>query len=721
MDPDVPSPAQFDHEITAVRLGKDKDQDLTWLDTTTEVAPYGLILYQLRNKQALIASDDSNAGLRRTPTDSPVKNLLVMKLDGKFTEAGAFDVKMDLTAPGDSDLPLRAMFRRISEADWQRVLQVLSSEWGLAGDVSGIHLDSLEDTTKLFHLIYRYHKDDYFVVPNPGVNFRILPPLQLPRVAGPGTKRSAEPLDVGPAAERTYRAHIEFPSNYSIQTPPTVQMTRDYGEYSSSYNLNKNVLEAERRMVLKVNELASRRVDYDSFHNVTSNNEQQVLTCRVTKVAGTAMASARKVSGTPQEMRKAGTAALQRRDFGAAVDLLSRAVQQDADLKDAWDDLGLAYAGMNNHEEAIRAFRKQIELDPFHGQANRDLAGELQQQKKFDDAVAAYRKQLEINPGDKLSHKDLGLLLVQLNHQAEAQTELEAAAALPPDDPEIKMALAQVYVRTGNPAKGELLMKSVTGATATTATSDIYASALRDDVDQNQTVRDARQTLSDIGDQFDSGEFDRLGPSAFSAMNLVALAWARIGWAKYLQGETLEALQFLNSSWLLTQSGTVANRLARLLEKEGQRDQARRTYALAVAAGGADVEASRQAVGNLSADPSAAGQEIAQVPGELLRMRTVQLPAITAATASARFALVFDGSSQPERAEFIDGDAALKDAGRQLQQKDYPVKFPDVSSVKIVRHATLSCSSSKCAVVLLPPEAMNPAVSNATPGPGPKR
>ncbi len=63
LDPDVPSPAQFDHEITAVRLGKDKDQDLTWLDTTTEVAPYGLILYQLRNKQALIASDDSNAWL----------------------------------------------------------------------------------------------------------------------------------------------------------------------------------------------------------------------------------------------------------------------------------------------------------------------------------------------------------------------------------------------------------------------------------------------------------------------------------------------------------------------------------------------------------------------------------------------------------------------------------------------------------------------------------
>ena len=34
LDPDVPSPAQFNHEITAVELG----DELTWLDTTTEVA-----------------------------------------------------------------------------------------------------------------------------------------------------------------------------------------------------------------------------------------------------------------------------------------------------------------------------------------------------------------------------------------------------------------------------------------------------------------------------------------------------------------------------------------------------------------------------------------------------------------------------------------------------------------------------------------------------------
>jgi len=81
---DVPSPAQFDHVITAARLGS--GTALTWLDTTPEVTPFGLILYQLRNKQAVLASEDSEGGLQRTPADSPIKTFMHFTLDGKFTE-----------------------------------------------------------------------------------------------------------------------------------------------------------------------------------------------------------------------------------------------------------------------------------------------------------------------------------------------------------------------------------------------------------------------------------------------------------------------------------------------------------------------------------------------------------------------------------------------------------------------------------------------------------
>jgi tetratricopeptide (TPR) repeat protein/transglutaminase-like putative cysteine protease len=710
LDPDMPSPAQFDHVITAVPFGR----EITWLDTTAEVAPYGMILYQLRNKQALLASDDDMAGLRRTPADSPLKNVVTMTIEGKFTETGAMDTTVDLTAQGDSDWPIREAFRQLPQTEWQRSMQYLSTLWGLTGEVSDVHLSSLEDTSKPFHLSYHFHVDNYFHVPSSGANFHVLPAIE-PRPLSPASrKKPLEPIDVGPAEERIYQAHVQFPPNFSIHIPAAVKMTRDYGEYSSSYSLKGNVLDAERRMVLKVNELpASRRSDVESFRNVTSSEVEQGLWCTITPASAAAAAAAAQAGGTPEQMRKAGESALGRKDFTTAVDLLKRAVDQDDKLKDAWDELGQAYAGLKRHDDAIGAFRRQLEVDPYHERANLDLAEELEQKGRLDEAVAAYRKQLEVTPSDRSAHKSLGLLLVQMKRDPEARSELETAVSIPPDDPEAKMALAELYGRRGEKQKADELMKSVIGAAAPGTGTDIYAAALGDDSDPNQVLHDARQTLDNIGDQFDSGEYDRLGSSTFSAMNLVALAWARIGWAKFRQGETLEALQFLNSAWLLSQSGTVGNRLARVFEKEGQRDQARHTFALAMAAGGDDAQKSWAELVKLSADPDSAKKALEQAGPELLEMRTVKLASVAAGTTWADFALVFDSSNKPERAQYLDGDSVLRALGGKLQEQPYPVKFPDVSSVKIVRKARVACENSICSLVLLPLESMTASSTSA--------
>jgi len=711
IDEDVPSPAQFDHVITAARLSA--GPGLTWLDTTPEVTPFGLILYQLRNKEAVLASEDSEGGLQRTPADSPVKTFMHFTLDGKFSEFGALDAALEITAQGDRDWPLRASFRRFSQAQWKDFVKALSASWGLPGDVDDVQLDPIEDTSKPFHLKYHLRQDRYFVVPSASVNFRPIPPLGMPAVRA--SEKSTEPLNIGPAGETDYRVRLQFPSNYTVHTPIPVKMTRDYGDYSSTYSLDVSkgggALEGERKLVVKVNELAAaRRADYESFRNAAHSDEDQVLSCTILTPQGQGAQTASKMEGTPAELQKAGVKALQSKDYRTAIELLKRAVDADAgpnpSLKDGWYDLGLAYAGANDHEKAIGAFQLQILLDPNHKHANGELAMELQQTGKNDEAVAAYRKQLGTAPYEKATLKDLGLLLAQLGRDADARTELETAAAIPPDDPETKMALAQVYGRLGENAKAQELMKGLTGSTGGDAGQDMFAAALKDGIDPTQTENDAQQVLYDIGGQFDSGELDRLGPSAFSSMRLVALSWARMGWAKFQHGESLAAMQYLNSAWILSQSGTVANRLAQVLEKQGQAEKARHMYALAVAAGGSDGLDSRARLAKLAGNSAVAEKEIAQAPAELVQERTVKLGPVTSQTASsktvsARFNLVFDSSPRPERAEFVDGDESLRAAGAQLREKDFPVRFPDVSSVKIVRRGLLSCGGSGCSIELL--------------------
>jgi tetratricopeptide (TPR) repeat protein/transglutaminase-like putative cysteine protease len=698
LDPDVPSPAQFDHVITAARVGS----GLTWLDTTPEVTPYGLILYQLRNKQAVLASTDSEGGLQRTPADSPIKSFMHFALDGKFSEFGALDATLEVTAQGDRDWPIRGSFRRYSQAQWKDFVKMLSAGWGLPGDVDNIQLDPIEDTSKPFHLKYHLRQDQYFAVPATSVNFRPIPPLGLPAVQV--SEKNTDPLNIGPAGEMDYRVRLQFPSNYTVHTPMAVKMSRDYGDYSSSYSQNKGVLEGERKLVVKVNDVAaSQRADYESFRNATQSDQDQLLSCTIVTPSRQGPQAAAKMEGTPEELHRAGVKALQSKDYRTAIDLLKRAVEADKSLKDGWNDLGLAYSGANDPTNAISAFRKQIELEPNHKNANGELAMELQQAGQTDEAVAAYRKQLEMTPYEKAVLKNLGLLLAQLGRDADARKELEAAVVLPPDDPETKLALAQVYGRLGEKEQSQELMKGLTGSAGGDSSQDIFASALKmnGDPDPGQTENDAQQVLYDIGGQFDSGELDRLGPSAFSSMRLVALAWARMGWAKFQRGETLSAMQFLNSAWLLSESGTVANRLGQVLEKQGQPDKARQMYALAVAAGGSDVQDSRARLAKLAGDPGAVEKDLAQAAGQFVQARTVKLAPITSKPVSARFNLVFDSSPRPERAEFVDGDESLRTAAEQLREKDFPVRFPDVSSVKIVRRGLLNCAASGCSIELI--------------------
>ncbi|MFZ1917736.1 MAG: DUF3857 domain-containing protein [Terriglobales bacterium] len=740
IDEDVPSPAQFDHVITLAHVGT----AWTWLDSTQEVTPYGLILYQLRNKEAVVASDDAEGGLRRTPADSPIKTFVHFSLNGKFTEFGALDATLEFTAQGDRDWPMRAGYRRMPQARWEEFTKAISAQWGLPGDVDNVQLDPIEDTSKPFHLKYHLRISRYFVVPSASVDFRPIPPLGLPAVRA--SSKSTEPIEIGPAGDADYKVRLDLPPNYSVHVPLPVKMSRDYGDYSSSYTFSvspakQGVLEGERKLNVKVNEIpAARRADYESFRNVTFSDTDQLLSATILAPSGNAADAAREMGGTPAELHTAGVKALESKDYHGAIDLLKRAVNDDANLKDGWYDLGRAYARANNSADAIGAFRKQIELDPNHKQANLELGLELQQAGKTEEAIAAYRKQLEIAPYEKESHKNLGLLLAQMGRDSEARTELEAAVAIPPYDPETKLALAQVYSRLGETATAQELMKSLTGSAGGDSGPNIFAAALKSDIDPTQTENQAQQVLYDIGGQFDSGELDRLGPSAFSAMRLVALAWARMGWAKYIRGENLAAMQFLNSAWLLSQSGTVANRLGQVYEKQGQNEKARHTYALAVAAGGADIADSRQRLDRVARILRSAGQssaaadsgsaaggatdkEIASAKAELVESRTVKLgqikldaPAKASApaggkTASARFNLVFDSSPRPERAEFVEGDESFRSAGDQMREKDFPVRFPDASSIKIVRRAVVSCGALGCAVELLPIEQVGVGVA----------
>ena len=693
LDEEIPSPAQFDHVITLALI----DKNWVWLDATSEVAPYALLLYPLRDKQAVVAASDATGGLRRTPATVPGKNSLSFFMEGQVSETGALDSAVTVTAVGDGAVFMRMAFRSTSQADWKRLTEYYARGEGLKGQVSDVDVKELENTAKPFVLTYKYHDDAYFVVPSTAATFFPLTPLQLPRLRKP---RPTEQLELGPMVELHDKAHLQFPANYTLRLPPEVKLTRDYADYSLTYKFGNGVLDVERTVVFKASKLpASRRSDVQSLRSVAMSYSEQSISADVRLAAKGALAKASTSTETPQELRKAGTKALEQRDFKTAADMFKRVVEKEPKSTDAWDSLGRAYAGLSNHADAIGAYRKQVEADPFNKRAYRDLGAELQRQGKFEEALDAYGKQLENVPVDRVARKYHGLLLVRLKRNKEALAELEAANSASPDDPEIELALAQLYAANGNQEKSSTLMQSVLGSPTAAPGTDLFAVALRDDINADQTLEDAKNIVDTIDEQFESSAYEANSPEVASVMYFLALEWARIGWAKCLKGDRLEGLRFMDSAWHLSQSGALANRLGRIYQKAGDTARAKHFFLLSIAAGGSEVEASRAELKKLGSPADASAAQL-----ELVQMRTAKLSGVAMKKGQADFTLVFSGSNRPERVEFAEGDPDLQPAEQALMDATFMVFFPDYSSLKIVRHGVLSCAATGCAIVLNPIE-----------------
>lgn len=702
LDEEIPSPAQFDHVITIARI----DKDWVWLDATAEVAPYALLLYPLRDKQAVVASTTEIGGLRRTPATTPTKTQILFSLDGKVSETGSMDSTVAISATGDGAVFLRMAYRGTSQADWKKLTEYYAAGQGLRGDISEVQVAELEDTAKPFRLTYKFHQDNYFTVPSTAATFFPLPPLALPPLR---KSKPQEQLDLGAAMEMHDKVHLQFAANFALRLPPEVRLTRDYAEYSLSYKFANGTLDADRILLIKTSKLpASRRSDVQSLRSVAMSYSEQSISADARPSSAVTHNATTYAGYTSQELRKAGSKALQQRDFNAAVDIYKLVVDKEPKSDDAWDSLGRAYAGIGNHAEAATAYHKQIEVNLFHKRAYNDLGAELQRQGKYEEALQAYQKQLENVPVDRVARKYQGLLLFQLKRNKEAQTELEAADKASPDDPEIELALAQLYSVEGNQEKSAALMKSVVGSPAMTS-GDLFAAALRDDINPDETIRDAKNILDTIDEQFDSGVYNEDSPEVNSAMYFLALEWARMGWAKYLKGDRMEALRYLDAAWTLSQSGTLANRQARIYAKAGDMAKAKHFFLLAAAAGGNEVESSLAELKKLGVTA-----DLTQPKAELLRMRTAKLNGVTAKKGQADFTLLFSGSSKPDQAMFVEGDAELRSAEQALTEASYSISFPDYSSLNIIRRGAVTCSASGCAIVLKPIEKPGLGMGGAT-------
>jgi len=250
LDPDTPSPAQFNHVITMVPTGG----KILWMDSTEEVAPIGVILPILRDKQALAIPTAKPAYLERTPALFPDPQTTLFEVNGKLSSEGRFTGHIAQKYHGDIEVLLRTVFRQVPLSQLKEAVQRGSQAMGFGGEVSNPQMSEIEQTAKPFEFSYDYTRekfrewDDHLIFP-------AMPPTGLGLMPGIKEKKPADPVDLGSPGELLYKSSIELPRGYSIVPSEGISLKEDWADYKSTYGFKDGIFSAERRLTVKRTEV----------------------------------------------------------------------------------------------------------------------------------------------------------------------------------------------------------------------------------------------------------------------------------------------------------------------------------------------------------------------------------------------------------------------------------------------------------------------------------
>jgi tetratricopeptide (TPR) repeat protein/transglutaminase-like putative cysteine protease len=695
LDPQFPSPSQFDHVITRVVVGK----DVVWLDATAEVAPFRLLAFPLRKKQALVVDRAGPAHLEETPADPPVANAVLQNVDATLADAGKLNARVRLSFRGDSELVLRTIFRATPNAQWKQLLQELLKQQRLDGDVSDWKVSDPAATRTPFTMEFLVSVKDFVDGTKKSVQVPLpFADISLPSVDG-GSDADVAPMKLGPPADFSYHLKLELPEGSRPRIPVPVALTRDYGDYTGSYTLTGNTFVAERRLRRRETELPSaRRQDYAAFTRVVNGDSKQLLTLE-------SMAVAVKEGVPPEievrELNRSGYEAIQAGNYPLAITLLKRVVEREPKDKSAWNNLGRAYLALRQTDAAIEAFKRQIEVNPYDEYAYNNIGRAYLRERKYDEAESAFQKQIEINPLDRYAHGNLGGMYLERKQYDRAAGELEKTAALVPDNPALRIQLGQAYFGLNRNADATASFDKAVELSPTPGTwnSIAYELSLRSvDLDRAQQYAESAVAATTAASR--NVDVEHADDQAFGVVSSLAAYWDTLGWVYFKKGDLARAEKLVGASWQLSQEAEVGDHLGQIYEKLGRLEAATSAYAMALAADRPDEEV-RTRLEAIAGGKGDVNDLVAQHRSSLAKIRIIELQAKGPAGKKADFYLVFAAPAVLESVKFAAGDEAVRPMGSALRQIKFSGMFPDDAPAKLIRRGVVACEASGACVLTL--------------------
>ena len=687
IDPDFPSPTEFDHVLTLAHLPSLE----AWMDVTTEIAPFRLLSPNLRRKQALVISTTEPARLVDTPADPPVLSLVTTDVEATLGAAGALAAQVKLAVRGDAELMLRYIFRSAPAAEWKNVVKGLSAMSGIDGEVSDWTVSDPAATREPFRVTFKVAKTS-------AVNWaRKQDTLSLPFSDMPlgYSSDTAKVLNVGAPGRVEYRFRLQLGAGYQGRAPLPVSVTRDYATYEATYTLEGQQFTAHRQLDLRVGSLpGDRRGDYRSFRRVVTTDEGQVLALEIAPPAiGSAVPDLK-----ASELLRSGRDSVKSGNYTQAVTLLKRGLELEPKHKQGWNDLGDAYLGLRQFTESIDAYNKQLEVNPFDEHVHNDIGYAYRIQRRYWQAEKEFRKQLELNPLDSFAHASLGAMLIEMKRFDDAILELEKAVALPSPRPEWYVELGTANLKAGRDDRALASYARAVELSPTPVTWNSVAHQLTTHgVHLDRAVQYAEAAVAATSLATRDFKLEKVTARDLALVDSLGNYWDTLGWAFFAKGDLARAEKLVRASWRLSQWGWAGDLLGQIMEKKQLPDEARRLYAAALHSEYAEPETNQRLLRLSGAFAFAVAKNYAQEP---LKLRTFKLPAQKATHGNADFFVLLGDDGRPLDVKFIKGDASLSALAEVLRSMQLGDATPEGGAARIIRRGTLACAAEGCTFTL---------------------
>lgn len=720
-NPAVPYPGAFNHLMTRLPL----DGKPVWVDTTSEVAAFRVLTPPTRDKDALVVPLTGTASIQRTPAGYPFAPYNSMEVKGSLNKELTSDSEVVYTLHDDYELGLRIGLRQLSPAQYPEGIQHMMQFYGFGGTTSDPVVENLNNQEKPLIIRFHYHREHGEDWGKDRIT-TIFGPTGVPMVDDKKPPNSS--IQLGVPHIGTSTVDMQLPEGWTAELPEAVHQQMPEVRIDTTYRLDGRTLHAERKTTVLTEKIPAR--DWPEYHawyskaNAGDVPYVQLVAPGSHSASGPMLSEVQLAVPTPQAAAKpkpktqaermaeaarlVGSASdkLRENDVDGAEQDLKAAQELNPNQEALWGDLGVVAARRQDQTEAMKDYRKEIELYPKSDFAWRNIL-EMQMQTNFSAAAATAREWAAASPDVLEPRASLLRALWAAEKNTDALTAAkEAAAALPGqvrESNEFQLLLGEAQVRGGQPTAGaETLSHLIQGDSTPAQQNDADYELAKAKQQLPVAERIQREVLNKVGAETLAWTGNESPQTIGQVSSLLTAAWDTMGWILYQEGKFAEAEGYVQAAWRNRPKPEVGEHLGDILAALHRTADADRAYALAEFVGHNAVGVAGSLTTKVTAGKDRIGEEMGRTTrAELLKaQRTFPLPGVTDLKGEAIFALLFTRDSVVSAKPTTGGATHEQEAA--VRQAKLAALFPPGESAAILQPVALNCKDKACSVELLP-------------------